>query len=740
MGIIPVELDFGGFGYYLPSNYIANYTILGHTEIEITEFLPVVIAGENATFSGFIKNDLDIPLDREITILWNDITRTKVDSINGEFSGSFVLPHDTFAGNHSLGALVNDQNFLRGSSDEVQVLVMRETEITVHWMGGFRNSTSMVSGYLRDTTGSGLVGHELQIYFDDLLVGNATTSTSGIFSYNLFIPSETVLGPHSTKVVFEGSEFYTESSELVHSDVQATTAFLIEDIEALRTQEFFISAYLVDDLNNPMTGQAVNMTFSGTKYSLVTDSSGFVQKSMTLSAVRDLGAYTIFWEYNGYGYYQPATQEQLLEVVASTSISIESDPDVLVGESFDFSGRIIDDMGNPMSTSLQFLFHGQYVETLQTDENGEFVHEYIVPHYSDAGPNTITVQYVPEQYYLPSSSTWQLQVYHNTRLEMAEFEGLLNSTATISGFVFDKADRPIPGLSVRLVMDSNFPTDGVTDGNGMFSIPVQIPFGTELGYHNLTATFAGDEYYIHNSTESRIFVKGETLLSIDIPSSLEYNQAYSGKITLTMYDGTPVYDASLLVTLEPEGMTLLVTTDLNGSATFDSVFTGNATNPVTVEVAYTGNEYYVGNSIQESIVYRPPVQESNYALWVVFGAVLVGTSGLSLGWKWYRERHLRELKRILESTALAIEENMDYRESIVYSYKEMCKVLQRHGYLRRHFETVREFQKALQEALSLDHNSVDRLTGLYEDADYATTNMDDDHKLNAVSALRTVIE
>ena len=289
-------------------------------------------------------------------------------------------------------------------------------------------------------------------------------------------------------------------------------------------------------------------------------------------------------------------------------------------------------------------------------------------------------------------------------------------------------------------MDSNFPVDGVTDANGMFSVPVQILFGTELGYHNLTATFAGDEYYIHNSTESRIFVKSETLLSIDIPSSLEYNQAYSGMITLTMHDGTPVYNASLLVTLEPEGMTLLVTTDLNGSATFDSVFTGNATNPVTVEVAYTGDEYYVGNSIQEAIVYRPPVQESNYALWVVFGAVLVGTSGLSLGWKWYRERHLRELKRILESTALAIEENMDYRESIVYSYKEMCKVLQRHGYLRRHFETVREFQKALQEALSLDHNSVDRLTGLYEDADYATTNMDDDHKLNAVSALRTVIE
>ena len=112
---------------------------------------------------------------------------------------------------------------------------------------------------------------------------------------------------------------------------------------------------------------------------------------------------------------------------------------------------------------------------------------------------------------------------------------------------------------------------------------------------------------------------------------------------------------------------------------------------------------------------------------------------MAVGWKWYRERHLREIQRILESTALAIEENMDFRESIVNSYKEMCKVLQRYGYLRRHFETVREFQLALQEALSLDHSSVASLTDLYENADYAVADLDDDHKLSAVSALRTVI-
>ena len=34
-GIIPVELDFGGFGYYLASNFIANYTIWGLSLIHI---------------------------------------------------------------------------------------------------------------------------------------------------------------------------------------------------------------------------------------------------------------------------------------------------------------------------------------------------------------------------------------------------------------------------------------------------------------------------------------------------------------------------------------------------------------------------------------------------------------------------------------------------------------------------------------------------------------------------------
>ena len=740
VGIIPVELDFGGIGYYRPSNYITNYTIWGSTNISISDFSDIVIAGNNVTFSGFIENDLGVPLDRDITVRWDGITRTTVTSINGEFSGTFVLPQNTLADNHTLSVVVDDQNFLRGSSDSVEILVMRETEVTVQWLGGFRNSSSLVSGYLRDVVGIGLAGHQLDIYFDDELIGNATSGESGMFSYNIFIDSSTELGEHNVEVKFVGSYFYIDSSSDSTSDILARTSFSSEPKEVLRLQEFILSSYLFDDLGEPMVGQMVNVTFGNIKYPLIVDSTGLAEKNLTLTPDYDLGNYIAYWDYTGYGYYLPTTNQQSVTVMALTSISIESDADVIVGETFSFSGRIIDDMDDPLSTELNFYFHGQFVDTLLTDGDGKFYYEYRVPTDSDAGPNAISVHYISEGFYRASSSTWQLQVYHNTRIVMDDSEGILDTTVPIIGYAYDKADRPISNLSIRLVLDSGFPIDGTTDTNGKFTIPLPLPFGLELGNHNLTATFAGNDYYISNFTNSKIHIKGETQIFLDMPNSLEYQQPYSGAISLRMYDGTPVAGASLLVKLEPEGMTFMVITDLNGTANFDSVFSGNMTIPMIVKVTYTGSENYIGNEIESTIVYRPPVEQSNYSFWIVMAASLVGASGVVLGWKWYRERHLREIQRILEATASALEDNMDYRDSIVYSYKEMCKILNGYGYLRRHFETVREFQHALQEALSLDHDSVARLTLLYEEADYTTKSLDDDHRLNAVSSLRTVIQ
>mgnify|MGYP001287207299 FL=1 len=70
----------------------------------------------------------------------------------------------------------------------------------------------------------------------------------------------------------------------------------------------------------------------------------------------------------------------------------------------------------------------------------------------------------------------------------------------------------------------------------------------------------------------------------------------------------------------------------------------------------------------------------------------------------------------------------------------MCKILQTHGHLRRSFETVREFEKALQQAIPIDQDSLNLLTRLYEVADYSETVPKAMDRDTAVTALRTVLE
>ena len=377
VGVIPVELDFGGFGYYLPSNYISNYTIWGSTSIEIIDFSDSVIAGNNVSFNGFIENDLEVPLDREIKILWNGITRTTVQSVNGEFEGSFKLPYDTMVGNHSLTAKVEDQNYLRESSDVVEVFVQRETEIIIQWLGGYRNQSTTVSGYLRDAAGMGLQNLDLEVYFDGIYVGNVTTQNLGLYSFEYLIPFDTTLGTHNIEVVFTGSYFYVESTNNVNSEVLSTTIFEFDEIEVFRNQEFFLSSYLFDDLANPMANQHVNLTFNGKRYHLVTDDAGMIEQNITLTPNHKLGNYAAKWDFLGFEYYLPASSEQEVRVVASTNIVLSSDSEVIVGETFSFNGTLKDDMGNPLKATLSFSFDGNIIETIESNSNGYFENIYL---------------------------------------------------------------------------------------------------------------------------------------------------------------------------------------------------------------------------------------------------------------------------------------------------------------------------------------------------------------------------
>ncbi|MDP6275144.1 MAG: DUF4129 domain-containing protein, partial [Candidatus Poseidoniia archaeon] len=272
------------------------------------------------------------------------------------------------------------------------------------------------------------------------------------------------------------------------------------------------------------------------------------------------------------------------------------------------------------------------------------------------------------------------------------------------------------------------------------AIPLALPFSLGVGDYNVNVTFSGSQDYYGNSTVASLRAKAGTLTELDVPASLESGQQFSGLFTLTLEDGTPLANAPLLVSLEPSGMTLLAVTDANGTARFSAEFDGNATQPFFVRVTYQGDEFHLSNSAEAAITWRAPPEVPNYLLWLLVALAVAATGGTAYGWHWYATRHIRAIRKVLTATAVALEQNADYREAIISSYREMSRVLQGHGYLRRNFETVREFRDALREAVPLDHASIERLTSLYEAADYSTTDQQGDDRTAAIGSLRAVLE
>ena len=737
VGPVEVRLEFSGMGWYLPAEQTATYTVWGRTVTNLTDWSPVVTAGENVTFAGTVHDDLGRPLDRDVEIWWNGALRTTVQAQNGDFSGTFTLPGLAPVGNFSLWARIADSNYLRGSQDGVTVTVQRPTTLTLAWEGGFRNTTTAVSGYLRDSSGAGVADVPVTLLLDGTPAGVAHTTAFGAIAYDLFLPPATTLGAHTLTANFAGSYFYLPSETETDGEVHAATTLTVEPLEVQRALNFSIAALLVDDIGTALKGETVNLTLAGHDYALVTDADGWAIWQGQLPADHPLGPFTANLSYAGRDWYLPSMTVQEITVFAPTTLELYIPEGVPAGQQVDFDGMLIDDLGTGLDFRVSIYFDGIFIRFIDT-VNGNFENGYIVPLLEEAATHNITALFSGTGHYRPSNATAQFKVYHATALTLEPATGRLNDTVTLTGRVVDTAARPVEGLTVELAIAGGPSASVVSDANGNFSATLPLEFALDVGERNITATFVGNEYYYPNATAATLLVRGGTLLSLDLPAKLEAGQSFSGSARLTLENGNPVAGAQVLVSVGQ--LTMLATTDDNGSAVFEGVYAGNASVPMEVRVNYNGDNYYESTTTRGTIGYRAPEEESSPLLLIVVAVGAVAAGGAAAyGVSWWRKRHLRDIHGVLAATAAALEAGTDYREAILNSYEEMCRVLQNYGYLRKHFETVREFREAIEQALPLEREPLRELISLYERADYGAATPDAVDRSGAVGSLRSVL-
>jgi len=101
---------------------------------------------------------------------------------------------------------------------------------------------------------------------------------------------------------------------------------------------------------------------------------------------------------------------------------------------------------------------------------------------------------------------------------------------------------------------------------------------------------------------------------------------------------------------------------------------------------------------------------------------------------------IKELAGIFNQTAEMLASGDEFRKAIFECYERLCSVLMRRGFLRRNFETVREFEVAIRDAIPIREESLMALDRIFEEARYSSHVLGGSHRENAQFALSSVLQ
>ena len=103
-------------------------------------------------------------------------------------------------------------------------------------------------------------------------------------------------------------------------------------------------------------------------------------------------------------------------------------------------------------------------------------------------------------------------------------------------------------------------------------------------------------------------------------------------------------------------------------------------------------------------------------------------------------RQVQALKGILTDTMMQLEASNEYIAAIFDCYKNLVKHFKRHGFMKKVYETTREFETAVRTAFSMvPSDQLDGFLSVFEEARYSDHNIDASHRDKALQTLDVIV-
>jgi hypothetical protein len=102
-------------------------------------------------------------------------------------------------------------------------------------------------------------------------------------------------------------------------------------------------------------------------------------------------------------------------------------------------------------------------------------------------------------------------------------------------------------------------------------------------------------------------------------------------------------------------------------------------------------------------------------------------------------RQVHALKGILTDTMMQLEASNEYIAAIFDCYKNLVKHFRKHGFMKKVYETTREFETAVRAAFSMvPSEQLDGFLTIFEEARYSDHNIGAEHRDKAMNTLGAI--
>ena len=652
-----------------------------------------------------------------------------------------------------------------------------------------RETTITIQGRLLDVVDNPLSNMTIEIWLGGQWLTNTTTDETGEFSAVHPVPADAPLGPVVLETRFTGTVAYLPSNASGLWEIFSPVLVTVDISSPVAVNETVtITGSVVDNQLTGLPNHEVQLVVEGIVINtLTTDNNGDFTYDWVVPDIFDFGNRTLVAEVAPQGYYRggEGNVSFFLSHRSWVTLLFEDGIDATRGDTWELSGRLYDfdtvDRDGLVGFELLVKLDGNTLFTTTTGADGAW--SATVPATMDLtrGEHTIAVVFEGTQAHLPADAENSVRVWADLLIQVDP--ATRSSVVTRSDGVFEPifysgSVQEIGGsgelfenllLSIGNGSDCEggregarcFPTSTVAWSNGNFSLEATAPYWLEVGSQYFFLDVArNDTLYLNAASISQsVFVQVDAVITVDLLDITENEQEeVGGSLTVIAEDtqaGLPGID--IVVYLYDANQSQLANrgaqTDENGRATFifeaDPPY-GDADvwGPLTMDII-VNDPRLSAQSIQAFESQRSEgfalqyefAEEQAETPWWSYLLVLVLAALVAGGVVMYRRKKvaddlLKDAAEVFAYTAELLAAGDAIREAIFTCYQDLCGLLQQRGFLRRDFETVREFEFAIRQALQgVSEDALTALDNTFEMARYSREEMGAQHQDVALQAL-----